>query len=165
MNAPAEILPLTEIIQPADHAAVVEAVKSAQQSATPIYPFGGGTRLDYGVLPKRPGLGYGIGAIYTLASDTIGSINQHQGIIDHHADQAHDTKQAQEAEVVSHNQVAHQRAYNTKGDGRHHDQRLGKRPKRNSQQGVDAKECDDKALHDIGHRLFLFLSFALYGVS
>jgi len=57
VNAPAQILPLTDTIKATEPAAVVEAVKSARQSATPIYPVGGGSRLDYGVLPKRPGLG------------------------------------------------------------------------------------------------------------
>lgn len=57
MNAHAQILPLTDTIQPTDPATVVKAVKDARQSATPIYPLGGGTRLDGGVLPKRPGLG------------------------------------------------------------------------------------------------------------
>jgi len=57
VNDPAQILPITDTIRPTDQAAVVEAVQSARQSATPIYPIGGGTRLDYGVTPKRPGLG------------------------------------------------------------------------------------------------------------
>jgi glycolate oxidase FAD binding subunit len=63
VNAPAQILPLTDTIQPTDPAAVADAVKSARQSATPIYPLGGGTRLDYGVLPKRPGLGLSLAGL------------------------------------------------------------------------------------------------------
>ena len=44
-------LPLTETIEPADEAAVAEAVREAGESKTPVYPIGGGTRLDYGVRP------------------------------------------------------------------------------------------------------------------
>jgi len=51
------VLPLTETITPADEPAVADAIRDAYQAGTPIYPIGGGTRLDYGVHPTRPGIG------------------------------------------------------------------------------------------------------------
>jgi glycolate oxidase FAD binding subunit len=52
-----EILPLTETIAPVDEAGVAAAVREAYQAGTPVYPIGGGTRLDYGLRPTRPGIG------------------------------------------------------------------------------------------------------------
>jgi glycolate oxidase len=49
-------LPLTETIAVADAHAVVELVRQASQTATPVYPIGGGT-LACGVHPKTPGIG------------------------------------------------------------------------------------------------------------
>jgi glycolate oxidase FAD binding subunit len=57
MIATASILPLTETIAPADEAAVAAAVYKADRSRTPVYTVGGGTCLDYGVRPSRPGIG------------------------------------------------------------------------------------------------------------
>ncbi len=50
-------LPLTETIEPADQAAVAEAVRSASGRRMAVYPLGGGTRLDYGAKPTLPGIG------------------------------------------------------------------------------------------------------------
>ncbi len=52
-----QILPLTETVTPADEAAVAERLWQAHADGTPVYPIGGGTALDYGVRPTRPGLG------------------------------------------------------------------------------------------------------------
>ncbi len=57
MSTTTESLPLTDTITPADEAAVAAAVRDAYQAATPVYPVGGGTRLDYGLPPTRPGIG------------------------------------------------------------------------------------------------------------
>jgi glycolate oxidase FAD binding subunit len=51
------ILPLTDTITPAEEAAVVGAVRAAHDSATAVYPIGGGTRLGYGAAASRPGIG------------------------------------------------------------------------------------------------------------
>jgi glycolate oxidase FAD binding subunit len=67
-----QFLPLTETVAPADQAAVGEAVRRACQGNTPIYPIGGGTRLDYGARPTRPGM-----ALSRAGLD---------GVIDHAAD-------------------------------------------------------------------------------
>jgi len=53
----AEMLPLTETITPAEQAEVAEAVRNAGSKGAAVYPIGGGTMLDYGVKPKRPGIG------------------------------------------------------------------------------------------------------------
>ena len=49
-------LPLTETIAPADQAAVAEAVRSAAGKGLAVYPVGGGTMLDFGAKPTRPGI-------------------------------------------------------------------------------------------------------------
>jgi glycolate oxidase FAD binding subunit len=51
------ILPLTHTITPADQAAVAETVRVAWEEKTAMYPIGGGTGLDYGAWPIRPGMG------------------------------------------------------------------------------------------------------------
>ena len=56
-------LPLTETIAPADEAAVAEAVRQAYGDATAVYPLGGGTMLDYGARPERPGIGLSLSAL------------------------------------------------------------------------------------------------------
>ena len=50
-------LPLQETIAPTDEAAVASVISAARRSGTPVYPIGGGTSLDYGVRPIRPGIG------------------------------------------------------------------------------------------------------------
>jgi glycolate oxidase FAD binding subunit len=50
-------LPLTKTLAPADQAAVAEAVRTAWEEKTAVYPIGGGTRLDYGMRPTAPGIG------------------------------------------------------------------------------------------------------------
>jgi len=67
-----QILPLTETITPADPAAVAAVVKDAAGDATPVYPLGGGTSLDYGVRPTVPGVGL-----------SLKNLNQ---VVDHAAD-------------------------------------------------------------------------------
>ena len=47
---------ITETIAPADQAAVAEAVRSAAGKGLAVYPVGGGTMLDFGVKPTRPGI-------------------------------------------------------------------------------------------------------------
>lgn len=52
-----EILPLTAAAEPATQDDLVDQVRAAYASSTPIYPIGGGTSLDYGLVPKQSGLG------------------------------------------------------------------------------------------------------------
>ncbi len=63
MNETRVPLPLTEILRPADQAAVVDAVRGACEAGTPVYPIGGGTNLDYGVRPAEPGSGLSLSAM------------------------------------------------------------------------------------------------------
>ena len=49
-------LPFTETITPADQAAVAEAVRNAAGKGLAVYPVGGGTMLDFGAKPTRPGI-------------------------------------------------------------------------------------------------------------
>ncbi|MGD9722072.1 MAG: FAD-binding oxidoreductase [Pirellulales bacterium] len=57
MTAVTDTLPLTETTTPDDQPALAAAMRAAFASGTPMYPLGGGTSLDYGLPPTRPGLG------------------------------------------------------------------------------------------------------------
>ena len=57
MSICAANLPLTETLTPASQTDVAEAVRNAGNNGAAVYPIGGGTRLDYGVKPTRPGIG------------------------------------------------------------------------------------------------------------
>jgi glycolate oxidase FAD binding subunit len=59
-------LPLTEILMPADQAAVADAVRQAAEQAMPLYPIGGGTSLDYGASPGEPGPGLSLTGLCRL---------------------------------------------------------------------------------------------------
>jgi glycolate oxidase FAD binding subunit len=48
---------VTEMRSPADPAAVADAVRDADGKGLAVYPVGGGTSLDYGARPTRPGVG------------------------------------------------------------------------------------------------------------
>jgi glycolate oxidase FAD binding subunit len=50
-------LPLQETVAPSDEPAVAALIAGACKSGTPVYPIGGGTSLDYGPRPARPGIG------------------------------------------------------------------------------------------------------------
>jgi len=63
MTETTDILPLTETLSPADEAAVAAAVRDAHRDRTAIYPIGGGTGLDYGARPSRPGIGLSLGGL------------------------------------------------------------------------------------------------------
>jgi len=58
-----QVLPLTETITPSDRAGVEEIVRGACESGTPVYTIGGGTALQYGVRPTRPGLGLSLAGL------------------------------------------------------------------------------------------------------
>lgn len=47
---------ITETVTPADQAAVADAVRNAAANSTAVYPVGGGTMLELGVKPARPGI-------------------------------------------------------------------------------------------------------------
>jgi len=50
-------LPLEQTVAATDEAAVAALIGAAYKSGTPVYPIGGGTSLDYGPRPVRPGIG------------------------------------------------------------------------------------------------------------
>jgi glycolate oxidase FAD binding subunit len=52
-----EVLPTNETKPVSDQAAVVEIVRAAHNAKTAVYPIGGGTSLDYGLIPRRDGVG------------------------------------------------------------------------------------------------------------
>ncbi|MCC7084142.1 MAG: FAD-binding oxidoreductase [Pirellulales bacterium] len=57
MIALTELLPLSDTLTPADQAELTQIVREAYVDATPIYPIGGGTSLDFGLAPRDAGLG------------------------------------------------------------------------------------------------------------
>lgn len=57
MNATNSPLPITDTLSPASAGDLAAAVCDAFSSGTPVYPLGGGTSLDYGLPPRRPGIG------------------------------------------------------------------------------------------------------------
>jgi glycolate oxidase FAD binding subunit len=52
-----ETIPLTDTLTPADQAELMQTVREAYRDATPIYPIGGGTSLNFGLPPRDAGLG------------------------------------------------------------------------------------------------------------
>lgn len=50
-------LPIRETIEPSDQDSAASAVREAYETATPIYPIGGGTSLDFGLPAQRDGIG------------------------------------------------------------------------------------------------------------
>jgi glycolate oxidase FAD binding subunit len=60
---PSTPLPLAHETAPADQAELAEAVREAFEAATPIYPLGGGTSLDFGLPATKPGLGLSLAGL------------------------------------------------------------------------------------------------------
>ena len=56
-STPREVLPLAETVRPSDVAGVADAIRSAGADRQPVYPLGGRTGLDFGLIPTRSGLG------------------------------------------------------------------------------------------------------------
>ncbi len=65
-------LPLEQTVSPTDELTVAALIGEAHKSGTPVYPIGGGTSLDYGPQPARPGIRL--------------SMNQMNRVLDHPAD-------------------------------------------------------------------------------
>ncbi len=57
MTITAQELPLEKTVAATDEPAVAALIAAAYKSGTPVYPIGGGTSLDYGPRPVRPGIG------------------------------------------------------------------------------------------------------------
>ena len=57
MSTTADLLPITETIEPADRGELLAAVRDACAAETAIYPIGGGTSLDFGLPAHEAGIG------------------------------------------------------------------------------------------------------------
>jgi len=57
LSTTAEALPITETLVPADRAELIASIRDAFDADRAIYPFGGGTSLDFGLPATRDGLG------------------------------------------------------------------------------------------------------------
>ena len=57
MTTTADSLPLIETTSPESRDQVVETIRQASDTSTPIYPVGGATSLDFGIPVKTPGIG------------------------------------------------------------------------------------------------------------
>jgi glycolate oxidase FAD binding subunit len=58
-----ELLPIQSTSTPSTQDELAEVVKSCFAADTPIYPIGGATSLNYGLLPKTPGVGLSLSAL------------------------------------------------------------------------------------------------------
>ena len=56
-------LPIEQTVAANDEPAVAALIGAAYTSGTPVYPIGGGTSLDYGPRPVRPGIGLSMSAM------------------------------------------------------------------------------------------------------
>ena len=63
MSIASDSLPLTETVAPCSQAELADIVRQAYDDATPIYPLGGGTCLDYGLPARQPGLGLSLAGL------------------------------------------------------------------------------------------------------
>lgn len=59
----ASLLPLIKTESPQSADDLMAAVRGCIASRTPIYPVGGGTSLDFGLLPKSPGIGLSVAGL------------------------------------------------------------------------------------------------------
>jgi glycolate oxidase FAD binding subunit len=50
-------LPIESHCTPSNPDDVIDALRGAYERGTPVYPIGGGTSLNLGAMPERPGLG------------------------------------------------------------------------------------------------------------
>lgn len=57
MSAPPSMPPITKRVAPAAASEAAEVVRECYASATPVYPLGGETSLNFGLPPKSPGMG------------------------------------------------------------------------------------------------------------
>ena len=62
-GAGTDLLPLTQTITPASAAELAANIAACQADATPIYPLGGQTSLDWGLPAKRPGIGLSLSGL------------------------------------------------------------------------------------------------------
>lgn len=57
LSRAAELLPTTETIEPASSVELAAAVRDCYSRDVAVYPIGGGTSLDFGLTPKKSGIG------------------------------------------------------------------------------------------------------------
>jgi glycolate oxidase FAD binding subunit len=57
-------------IMPSDPAGVGEVVRAAYDARRPVYPQGGGTALDYGMVPTQPGVGLDLSGLSKIVDYT-----------------------------------------------------------------------------------------------
>lgn len=67
-------LPLTDIVTPADQQELREIVRQAFESRTALYPLGGGTSLDFGLAPKRSGIGVSLAGLNRIVDYPAGDM-------------------------------------------------------------------------------------------
>ena len=66
MSTPAELLPIREIVEPTDDGEAAEIIRSCAADATPVYPIGGGSSLDYGLPARREGIGLSLAKLNSV---------------------------------------------------------------------------------------------------
>jgi len=65
------VLSVSKTLSPREPAEVAAAVREAAQTATAVYPIGGGTHLGCGVHAKRPGLGLSLAALCQVVDHPV----------------------------------------------------------------------------------------------
>jgi glycolate oxidase FAD binding subunit len=70
MTSATESSSITATIAPTASAEVAEAVRAAHDARQPVYPFGGGTALDYGVAPTLAGIGLNLTGLAKIVDYT-----------------------------------------------------------------------------------------------
>lgn len=63
MSTATSPLPVTDTVAPAIQGDVVSLLQQAHSDCTPLYPIGGGTALDFGLVPRAPGMGLSTAAL------------------------------------------------------------------------------------------------------
>jgi glycolate oxidase FAD binding subunit len=70
MHSVAEKQPVAETNSPSDQSGVAAAVRAAYEARRPVYPVGGGTALDYGIAPTRPGVTLNLSSLLHIVDYT-----------------------------------------------------------------------------------------------
>lgn len=63
MSVTSDILPVRQVVAPQSVDELVALMGDCYRAGTPVYPSGGGTSLDYGLIPRQQGLGISLAGL------------------------------------------------------------------------------------------------------
>jgi hypothetical protein len=119
------------------------------------------TPLQEHPVHQTPGVYYGLMRSRPLSSQPVGRVDEHKGVIDHHAGQSHHPEETDKAQVEAHQEMPCYRAHKAKRDGNHDNRGLGEGLERDCKQGTDAEKGDDEAINNVRHGFLLILAAAI----